>query len=145
MEEKGILRLHVLSFWMVTVLVLLFVSGMIINLFVTFPEIPEITLQSNQYQPLFIEYPVLLAHFLLGIILLISALVALVMSYKAKQTKIIRISLIGFLSVLIAVTYGLVFVQYVFTNNAYSFDMSLSALFALVAYLAMFYETKSAY
>jgi hypothetical protein len=145
MEEKGIFRLHVFSFWMVVILVLLFVSGMIINLFVTFPEIPEITLQSNQYFPFFNEYPVLLAHFLLGIILLIGALITLVMSYKAKQTKIIRISLIGFLSVLIAMVYGLVFVHYVFTNNAYSFDMSLSALFALVAYLAMFYETKSAY
>lgn len=144
MEEKAIFRLHVFAIWIVFVLVLQFVSGMIINLFVTFPEIPEITLQSNQYLPLFKEYPVLFAHFLLGIILLISTLIILFMSYKAKQTKITRISWIGFLSVLIAFAYGLVFVHYAFTNNSYSFDMSLSALFALVAYVAMFYETKYA-
>ena len=142
MEDKGIFRLHVFAFWMVVILVLLFVSGMIINLFVTFPETQEITLQSNQYFLLFFECPVLLAHFFLGILLLIGALIALAMSYETKQTKIIRISLIGFLSVLIAMAYGFVFVQYVFTNNSYSFDMSLSALFALIAYVAMFYETK---
>jgi hypothetical protein len=116
MEDKGIFRLHVFAFGMVVVLVLLFISGMIINLFVTFPEIPEITLQSNQYFPLFNEYPVLLGHFLLGIILIISALIALVMSYIAKNTKIIRISLIGFLSVIVALVSGFVFMQNTFSN-----------------------------
>jgi hypothetical protein len=142
MEEKGIFRLHVLAFWMVVILVLLFISGMIINLFVTFPEIPEITLQSNQYFPLFNEYPVLLAHFLLGIILIISASIALVMPYKAKNTRIIRISLVGFLSVIVALVSGFVFMQYTFSNSMYSFTMSLGSFFALVAYLAIFYETK---
>jgi hypothetical protein len=142
MEEKEFFRLHVFSFLMVVILVLLFVSGMIINLFVTFPEIPQITLQSNQYFPLFNEYPVLLAHFLLGIILLIGALITLVMSYKAKQTKIIRISLIGFLSVIVALVSGFVFMQYTFSNSMYSFTMSLGFFFALIAFLVMFYETK---
>jgi hypothetical protein len=142
MEEKGIFRLHVFAFWMVVALVLLFVSGMIINLFVTFPEIPEITLQSNQYFPLFNEYPILLGHFLLGILLLISAIVTIIMSYVIKKTKIILINLVGFLSVILALVSGFVFMQYTFSNSVYSFTMSLGFLLALIAYLVMYYETK---
>lgn len=143
MEEKGIFRLHVFAFWMVVVLVLLFVSGMIINLFVTFPEIPEITLQSNQYFPLFNEYPVLLGHFLLGILLLISVVVTIIMSFVIKKTKIILINLVGFLSVIVALVSGFVFTQYTFSNSVYSFTMSLGFLFALIAYLVMYYEIKN--
>jgi hypothetical protein len=50
--------------------------------------------------------------------------------------------LIGFLSVIIALVSGFVFMQYTFSNSMYSFTMSLGFLFALLAYLVMFYETK---
>ena len=41
MNEKVILRLHIVAKFMIAFLNLAFISGMIINLFITFPDIPN--------------------------------------------------------------------------------------------------------
>jgi len=143
MNEKVILRLNKFAKFMIAFLILAFISGMIINLFITFPDIPNGIVQSDQYYPLFMEYKTLLFHYVLGILLLIGAIVGLTLSYKTNQTEIIVINAVGFLSILVAVVAGLVFMHYAFSTAMDSFIMSLGFLVALVAYLAVFYETKN--
>jgi uncharacterized membrane protein len=141
-ERKSILRLHSFAKFMIAFLILAFISGMIINLFIAFPDIPNGIVQSGQYYPLFMEYKTLLFHYVLGILLLIGAIVGLTMSYKTNQTKIIIFNAVGFLSILVAVVAGLVFMHYAFSTVMDSFIMSLGFLVALITYLAIFYETE---
>ena len=137
---KETFRLHKFATAILAFLIIQFILGMTLNLFTTFPNIPGGTLQPSQYIPIFTQYPVLLVHYLLGIALFFMSMAMLVLS--RVQKRIFLIALLGFLAVFGALISGLEFMFNAFQNNTFSFTMSIGFIVALIAYFAMFYETR---
>ena len=142
MKDERISRLHRLAILVLVLLAVQFVLGMTLNLFTTFPNIPGGIVESNQFLPLFTEYPVLLVHYSLGVILFIFSIVILIFARGIREMHIFPVAMLGFFSVLAAFASGIEFMVHAFQNNTYSFTMSIGFIVALLTYFAMFYETK---
>ncbi|MDE1870113.1 MAG: hypothetical protein KGH71_03975 [Candidatus Micrarchaeota archaeon] len=118
-------------------LVVQFILGMTLNLFVPFPTIPAGSADQAYFNAIF-STPYLLAHFIVGFGLLLGSIWILIGAVRNKSKTIIAIAGIGFLSILSAYTSGYEFLLSGFQSNLFSFTMSMGFMAALVCYFALF-------
>ncbi|MDE1871333.1 MAG: hypothetical protein KGI06_03775 [Candidatus Micrarchaeota archaeon] len=144
MDSKWRARIRRAALGILVFLVIQFVLGMTMNLFTSFPTYPGNAVQPADYVPLLAGHPILLAHYVIGILVFIGSIAVVGMSFASKDRKLSAISAIGFLGMLIAFASGIQFLVTAFTNDIYSYTMSLGFIVAVVAYFAMFYFTKQA-
>lgn len=118
-------------------LVLQFILGMTLNLFVTFPNIPIGSSDQIYFNAIFTT-PFLLVHFIVGIGLLLGSIWVLISARHTKVRSITVTAVIGFIAILVAYVSGFEFLLSGFQNNIFSFTMSIGFIVALIAYYALF-------
>lgn len=135
MFGKKWFRLDILT--ILAFLILQFVLGMALNLFVTFPNIPVGSSDATYFNAIFTT-PFLLEHFIVGVGLLLGSMWIVIGGLHTKIRKIAIVAAIGFLSILAAYIAGFEFLLSGFQNNGFSFIMSIGFVAALIAYYALF-------
>jgi hypothetical protein len=98
-------------------------------LFVAFPD----SLVNGNAWEWAMQRPVIVAHMLVGTLLVVSALVALGFGIAMKSKAAVGAAVVGLLSMVIAYMYGAMFLTNV-QANGYSFNMSLAFIATLLAY-----------
>ena len=119
-------------------LLLEFVLGMTLNLFVTFPNIPAGSPDQAYIGAIFAS-PFLLAHFVVGLGLLLGSIWILVGAARTKVRNIALVAALGFLSILASYISGFEFLLSGFQSNLYSFMMSMGFIVSLFSYFALFH------
>lgn len=119
-------------------LLLLFLLGMIANLYI---EIPEGLLGHDAWSWVFSHSAVIAIHAILGILLMIVSLSSLALALLSRRTTWIVGSLLGLLFTLLAAFSGSAFVSEGGTNLS-SFLMTLGFLGALVSYSTVVFQPK---
>ena len=149
MIDKRLSGLHKFALATLLFLFFQFILGMTLNEFVTFPGTLGSTVPFDQFGTLLMQYPILLVHYALGLLLLAISIAFLVLINRIDQRDIrIRkrdmmvIGLLGFLSVFGALASGIAFMYYAFQNSTYSFAMAMGFIVALFSYFALFYKTR---
>lgn len=122
-------------------LVLQFILGMALNLFVTFPNIPVGSSDQTYFNAIFTT-PFLLEHFIVGVGLLLGSIWILIGAIHTKVRKISLLAALGFVSILTAYISGFEFLLSGFQNNSFSFSMSIAFIIALFSYFALFYQSN---
>ncbi len=117
-------------------LILQFVLGMTLNLFVAFPSIPAGSSDQVYFNAIFTT-PFLTEHFVVGIGLLLGSIWILIGALRTEIRKISIAAAIGFISILAAYVSGFEFLLSGFQNNLFSFTMSLAFITALISYYAL--------
>ena len=121
-------------------LILQYVFGMIVNLYVQFPgSLPG----GNAWGWSFTHTLSVPIHALLGTVLLVAALVAFVVSITARRLPSLIASLVGLSMIVYAWLSGISFLTYGQQNTA-SFQMAIGFIGALVAYIIGYYVTRPA-
>jgi len=121
-------------------LVLLYLSGMLVNLYVQFPS----TLPGgNAWGWTFTKSVLTQIHIYLGSLLLVVALAALVLSIIVCRTAGVVATVVGFAMILLAYLAGVWFLSFG-QQSASSLWMSLEFLGALLAYLLGYGLTRPA-
>ena len=118
-------------------LVLQFILGMILNLFVSSPNIPVGSTDRIYLNAIFTT-PVLLGHFIVGVGLLLGSIWILVGAIKTKARNISLVAVLGFISILTAYISGSEFVLSGFQNDLFSFTMSIGFIVALLSYFKIY-------
>ncbi len=118
-------------------LVLEFILGMTLNLFVAFPNIPVGSSDQTYFNAIFAN-PFLLCHFIVGVGLLLGSIWLLISAIKIRKGLALVASL-GFISVLTAYVSGFEFLLSGFQNDYFSFTMSLGFIAALLAYFWLYW------
>jgi hypothetical protein len=114
------------SFGALTMLVIQFVLGVAYNLYGTPPK-------STKSIGMF-SSPLLDAHVIMGILLIIAAIMLVVRSVQARLAPVIATSVVGLLAILVAFGAGSDFIKA--GDNAPSFGMALFAAVAMLCYAA---------
>ncbi len=120
-------------------LALIFILGMIANLFI---EIPEGSAGSAAWSWVFSNSGVIVAHIILSTLLVAIALASLVLAFKAKNRTAILASSFGAVFTLVAYYFGAQFVS-AGDSALSSLLMAFGFLGALVSYGIGVYKTKS--
>ena len=119
-------------------LIVQFIIGMWMNLFAVFPSFGPSLFMYGMMQVMF-SVPELMVHMMNGILIgLVSLMIFIVLATFSDY----RLSLLGgtaSVSVLIAGISGLEFMFSGFTNNVFSFLMSLGFIFTVIAYSLILY------
>ncbi|MCL4358790.1 MAG: hypothetical protein M1463_01040 [Candidatus Thermoplasmatota archaeon] len=119
-------------------LIVQFIIGMWMNLFAVFPSFGSSLFMYGIMQVMF-SVPELMVHMMNGILIgLVSLMIFIVLATFSDY----RLSLLGgtaSVSVLIAGISGLEFMFSGFTNNVFSFLMSLGFIFTVIAYSLILY------
>ncbi len=119
-------------------LIVQFIIGMWMNLFAVFPSFGSSLFMYGMMQVMF-SVPELMVHMMNGILIgLVSLMIFIVLATFSDY----RLSLLGgtaSVSVLIAGISGLEFMFSGFTNNVFSFLMSLGFIFTVIAYSLILY------
>ncbi|MCY0849683.1 hypothetical protein [Sulfuracidifex metallicus] len=119
---------RLLVFLWIFLLSVQFIDGMWLNLFVSLP--PNVGPMRMMYM---MDYgPVFMIHIVTTFILLLVAIVLVVLSFSNQTTLVL--STIALLSIILSGIGGILFIFSGFSNNLYSFIMSLGFLFAMVSY-----------
>ncbi|MDE1865805.1 MAG: hypothetical protein KGH94_04185 [Candidatus Micrarchaeota archaeon] len=118
-------------------LVLQFILGMSLNLFVAFPSIPAGS-TDQAYLNAIVTTPFLLEHFMVGVGLLLGSIWILASALKLRRKGLSAIAAVGFISILTAYVSGFEFLLSGFQNDALSFVMSLGFIVALVSYFRLY-------
>lgn len=118
-------------------LVLQFILGMTLNLFVTFSNIPVGSSDQTYFNSIFTT-PFLLEHFIVGVGLLLGSIWILIGSIKTKVKNIPVVGALGFISILAAYISGFEFLLSGFQSNLFSFTMSLGFIVALLSYFKLY-------
>lgn len=134
MNKEHILQQQGIS--MVVLLVAQYILGMATNLFVQFPE-NATTAQNWEFAW---SQPVLVAHMILGILLLLSAIALAIHAYMRKNKVWIKASLVGLIALFVTGFAGSSFVDS--QNDAYSFAMALGYVVAILSYIIGLYLNK---
>jgi hypothetical protein len=129
-------RLHVLL--TLGALVLEFILGMYTALFV---EFPESLVNGNAWGWSMSQSPIIMAHVLLGTLMMLMSLSATGFSIGTKNKAAILTGTVGLLMVALAYLSGGAFLSSV-QQNSYSFSMSLGFMGAVVAYGMAYYLTR---
>jgi hypothetical protein len=119
-------------------LILQFLTGMWVNLFVSFPS----TTQAQGFFGVMGAMMglmqsgggLLMIHMMMGYLIFFLSIVDLVASFITKKAPVIVTSLSGFVSVLFAGINGLLFIFSGFTNNLNSYFMATGFLLAFTSY-----------
>ena len=128
---------HLVALLTLVVLVLEYILGMYTALFV---EFPDSLVDGNAWTWSMSQSPIIMAHVLLGTLLVIGSLLGLGLGIAAKSKVAISASVVGLVTIMVAYLSGSVFLSNV-QSDAYSFSMSLGFLGALLAYGAAYYLT----
>ena len=118
-------------------LVLQFILGMTLNLFVTFPNIPVNSSDQIYFNAIFTT-PFLLEHFIVGVGLLLGSAWILISAIKTRLRNISLVAVLGFISILTAYISGFEFLLSGFQNNLFSFTMSIGFIVALLSYFRLY-------
>ncbi len=118
-------------------LVLQFILGMALNLFVAFPNVPAGSQEQTYINAIFTT-PFLLEHFVVGVGLLLGSAWILVGAARSKVRNASLVAGLGFISILVAYLSGFEFLLSGFRNNALSFAMGLGFIVALLSYFALY-------
>ncbi len=126
----------------VIALVLQYVLGMFVNLYVQFPDsLPG----GNAFAWVFTHSVLIQAHIYLGTLLLILPLITLGLSFTLRDVRRVLMSLAGFLLLFLSYAGGMLFMSNV-QESAPSMWMAIGMIAALVVYGFEFYLTRlSAY
>ncbi|MDE1856880.1 MAG: hypothetical protein KGH98_02220 [Candidatus Micrarchaeota archaeon] len=119
-------------------LLLQFILGMTLNLFVAFPGIPAGSSDQTYINAIFTT-PFLLGHFIIGVGLLFGSIWILIGAILTKVRNISIVAAIGLISILAAYVSGFGFLLSGFQDNTLSFTMSLGFIVALVSYFSLFH------
>lgn len=124
-------RVKLLIFLSVFLLSVQFIDGMWLNLFVQLPpNIGPMPMMAMMYYG-----PVFMLHMVTGFILVLVAFGLVILSFSNPTTLLL--SIVALLSIIVAGINGMLFMFSGFSNNLYSFIMSLGFLFAIVSYFAI--------
>jgi len=121
-------------------LVLEYILGMYTALFVAFPD--SLT-NGNAWTWSMAQSPVIMAHVLLGTLLVVGSLLALGLSISLKSKTAISASMLGLVAVVVAYGSGSGFLANI-DADGYSFAMSLGFIGALLAYGFAYFTNRSA-
>lgn len=129
------LRIGRLSITILSLLFLELLLGMYANLFAAFPS------QSPSVDPIdsvLVNGPyVVSAHIINGIALGILSIAAIVLSVFARNRRAIFLSCIGFISILFAGESGVSFALGWYTNNYFSYSMTVGFALSLAIYFVL--------
>lgn len=121
-------------------LVLQFILGMVLNLFVAFPSIPAGSSDRTYFNAI-LTTPFLLAHFIVGVGLLLGSIWIIISAARIRKRKVLPLALLGFVSILTAYVSGFEFLLSGFQSNVMSFTMSIGFVAALISYFALFHQS----
>ena len=121
-------------------IVLEFVLGMYTALFV---EFPDTLINGNAWPWSMKESPIIIAHVMLGTLLLLLAVATVIFGVTSRSKPAIVWSVTGFALILLAYMSGSIFLANVAEDN-YSFLMALGFMGALAAFGAAYYLTRPA-
>jgi hypothetical protein len=121
-------------------LVLEFILGMYTNLFVQFPDS---LVNGNGWEWSMAQSPIIMAHVLLGTLLVVASLLTLGLSVALKNKTAIGTSAAGIVMMGLAYLSGSAFLANI-QADGYSFSMALGFLGTLAAYVAAYYLTRPA-
>ncbi|MDG7035363.1 MAG: hypothetical protein JRM78_03995 [Nitrososphaerota archaeon] len=119
-------------------LIIQFIIGMWMNLFAVFPSFGQSFFMYEMMQVMF-SVPELMVHIMLGIFIGVMSLLILFAFAMAGDYRLLALSAVSSASILTAGLGGLEFVFSGFTNNIFSFLMSIGFIFAAVAYALILY------
>ena len=122
-------------------LILQFILGMTLNLFVTFPTIPAGSSEQVYFNAIFTT-PFLLEHFIVGIGLLLGSIWIFIAAIYSKLRNLLILAALGFISILTAYISGFEFLLSGFQNNFFSFAMSIAFIIALFSYFVLLYQSN---
>ena len=135
-SPQALRSLRINSIALIIMLILQYILGMIINMYVSFPDTK---VAGQLWEFAWSQIPIA-AHIILAILILIGAIVLCIRSARNKNRTWFRASGFGLLFVFIA---GFSGAQFIATqNDALSFVMSLSFIFAIGSYVWGLYVTK---
>ncbi|ASI14167.1 multipass membrane protein [Candidatus Mancarchaeum acidiphilum] len=123
-------------------LIIQFVIGMWMNLFAVFPSFGQSFFMYGMMQVMF-SVPELMVHMMLGIFIGLVSLMIFFVFAMAGDYRLSALSAVASISILTAGIGGLEFMFSGFTNNIFSFLMSLGFIFTIVAYASILYMISS--
>ncbi len=115
-----------------------FTIGMWMNLFAVFPSFGQSFSMYGIMQVMF-SVPELMVHMMLGIFIGVMSLLIFFVFAMVGDLKLSALSAVSSVSILTAGIGGLEFMFSGFTNNIFSFLMSLGFIFTVVAYASILY------
>jgi hypothetical protein len=128
-------RLRITLLAVITLLIAQFVKGMGINLFAIFPSGRSgVSAEQELVKGVLQTGPGLVIHVVVGLVILAMSVVAVYFSPRAGGGAVVRMVVLGLVSVLLALVGGVAFVLSGFQNNAYSLLMALGFIFAISSY-----------
>ncbi|MEM3196301.1 MAG: hypothetical protein QXH43_09275 [Metallosphaera sp.] len=138
-----------LTFGSLTLLLIEFILGMWINLFVSLP--PGTPNRPPYQETGFMMGPffggsfggAVMAHFMLGLLIALVSFVIMILAFLLGDLKVMMTGVISFLFIVVAGISGLSFMMSGFTNNFYSFLMSVGFILAFSSYSALLYFLKT--
>ncbi len=133
------LNLILLEFFL---LIIQFVIGMWMNLFAVFPSFGHSFFMYGIMQVMF-SVPELMVHMMLGILIGLVSLMIFFVFAMNDDNRLLLLSAVASISILTAGIGGLEFMFSGFTNNIFSFVMSLGFIFTIVAYASILYMISS--
>ena len=123
-------------------LIIQFIIGMWMNLFALFPSFGHSFFMYGMMQVMF-SVPELAIHMMLGILIgLVSLMIFFVFAMNGDN-RLSALSAVASVSILTAGIGGLEFMFSGFTNNIFSFLMSLGFIFTIVSYASILYMNSS--
>ena len=123
-------------------LIIQFIIGMWMNLFAVFPSFGNYFFMYGMMRVMF-SVPELMVHMMLGILIGLVSLIIFFVFAMEGDYGLSALSAVASASILTAGIGGLEFVFSGFTNNVFSFLMSLGFIFTVVAYASILYMFSS--
>ena len=123
-------------------LIIQFIIGMWMNLFAVFPFFGNYFFMYGMMRVMF-SVPELMVHMMLGILIGLVSLIIFFVFAMEGDYGLSALSAVASASILTAGIGGLEFVFSGFTNNVFSFLMSLGFIFTVVAYASILYMISS--
>jgi len=122
--------------------VIQFLDGMWLNLFAVFPQVSSSFNAMNMMSFMFNYGPIFMLHMMSGFLLLILGFIILAFSFMSKNSNIVIFSSIGLLAIILAGISGLLFMFSDFSNNIFSYMMSLGFIISIASYTIIIGQRK---
>uniref|UniRef100_A0A2U9IDI0 DUF998 domain-containing protein n=1 Tax=Acidianus brierleyi TaxID=41673 RepID=A0A2U9IDI0_9CREN len=119
-----------------------FLDGMWLNLFAVFPQVSSSFNAMNMMSFMFNYGPIFMLHMMSGFLLLILGFIILAFSFMSKNSNIVIFSSIGLLAIILAGISGLLFMFSDFSNNIFSYMMSLGFIISIASYTIIIGQRK---
>ncbi len=120
-------------------LIIQFILGMWMNLFAVYPDIHRGFYGMFSMMQAMFSVPELMIHMMMGVLILFISLIILILTIVRGNPALIISGFIAFVSIAVAGIGGMEFVISGFSNNVFSFIMSLGFLFTVISYALSLY------